>query len=358
MTEKFHCDTDSNFPIKGNVKWTSPSNIALVKYWGKKPIQIPANPSLSFTLKNCFTETSIEFEKAEKFSLALYVDGKKNKSFLNKIETFIGRIKEYCPYILKYHLKIETSNTFPHSSGIASSASGLSALALCLVSIEKKALKLSDEEFYKKVSFISRLGSGSACRSIYGSLGVWGKHTSFVGSSDDYAISFNDISPIFHSYQDTILLVDKGKKEISSTLGHDLMNNHPYSSLRYDQAYNHMIKLKSILKSGDLFEFIKLVEKEALTLHSMMMTSDPYFILMKPNTLSIIQKIWEIRAERKLPICITLDAGANVHLLYPKNIKTEVLSVIEKDLIVYCENEQYICDEVGNGPKLIAEHYA
>ena len=358
MKEDFHCQSTNNFPLKGNVKWTSPSNIALVKYWGKKPVQLPANPSLSFTLSNCFTETSVTFKKSSDFSIELYVDGIKNRSFLGKIEVFIDRIKEFCPYIFQYQFKIDTHNTFPHSSGIASSASGLSALALCLVSIERKAHNLTDENFFKKASFISRLGSGSACRSIYGSLGVWGEHSSYSGSSNEYAIAYNDIDPIFHNYQDTILLVDKGEKEISSTLGHDLMNNHPYSSLRYSQANEHMIKLKEILKNGDLFAFIDLVEKEALTLHSMMMTSDPYFILMKPNTLSIIQKIWEIRAERKLPICITLDAGANVHLLYPRKIKADVRSLIENDLIVYCENEQYICDEVGNGPKLITEHYA
>ena len=73
---------------------------------------------------------------------------------------------------------------------------------------------------------------------------------------------------------------------------------------------------------------------------------------------NIIQKIWEIRAQQKLPICITLDAGANVHLLYPKEIKTQVLQLIREELIVFCENQQYICDQVGNGPTLIEEHYA
>ena len=358
MNKKFHSNLSVIYPDSGNVSWTSPSNIALVKYWGKKPVQLPANPSLSFTLKNCFTKTTLSFKKADEFSIELFVDGKKNTSFLEKIETFIDRIKSYCPYLLNYQLQIETHNTFPHSSGIASSASGLSALALCIVSIEKNAANLSESEFYKKASFISRLGSGSACRSVYGPLGIWGAHDSFDGSHDDYAIAFNDVAPVFHSYQDTILLVDKGKKEISSTVGHNLMNNHPYASLRYNQAHENMLQLKKILKEGDLNAFIKLVENEALTLHSMMMTSDPYFILMKPNTLNIIQKIWKIRAQQKLPICITLDAGANVHLLYPKEIKTQVLQLIREELIVFCENQQYICDQVGNGPTLIEEHYA
>ena len=50
----------------------------------------------------------------------------------------------------------------------------------------------------------------------------------------------------------------------------------------------------------------------------MMMTSMPYFILMKPNTMEIINKIWKFRQETGLHLCFTLDAGANVHLLYPE----------------------------------------
>jgi diphosphomevalonate decarboxylase len=62
------------------------------------------------------------------------------------------------------------------------------------------------------------------------------------------------------------------------------------------------------------------VVSEALTLHAMMMTSMPYFILMKPNTLQIINAIWKFRNDTKIPVCFTLDAGANVHVLYPKTL--------------------------------------
>ena len=71
------------------------------------------------------------------------------------------------------------------------------------------------------------------------------------------------------------------------------------------------------MKSGDLDTFIKIVELEALSLHAMMMTSNPYYILMKPNTLSIIEKLWDFRKEKNIPACFTMDAGANVHILYP-----------------------------------------
>jgi diphosphomevalonate decarboxylase len=91
------------------------------------------------------------------------------------------------------------------------------------------------------------------------------------------------------------------------------------------------------------------VESEALTLHAMMMSSNPYFILMKPNTLEIINRIWSFREETGLPVCFTLDAGANVHVLYPEKNKTEILEFIKNELVAYCEKEQYLCDEVGKG---------
>jgi len=83
------------------------------------------------------------------------------------------------------------------------------------------------------------------------------------------------------------------------------------------------------------------------------MTSLPYFILMKPNTLEIINKIWKFRNETKIPVCFTLDAGANVHVLYPENVSVEVLQFIQDELVGYCQNGQYICDRVGDGSQLI-----
>jgi catechol 2,3-dioxygenase-like lactoylglutathione lyase family enzyme len=100
---------------------------------------------------------------------------------------------------------------------------------------------------------------------------------------------------------------------------------------------------------GNIAEFIKIVESEALTLHAMMMTSMPYFILMKPNTLEIINKIWKFRNETQIPVCFTLDAGANVHVLYPENVSEKALQFIKDELVGYCQNGQYICDEIGFG---------
>ena len=257
----------------------------------------------------------------------------------------------YCSFLNDYHLKIETENTFPHSSGIASSASGMAALSMNIMSLEKALFPEMTEEYCnQKASFLARLGSGSACRSIKGEVVVWGKHDEIKNSSDLFGVPFSgEIHQNFENYQDTILLVDKGEKQVSSTVGHDLMHNHPFAKERFAQAHSNLSKMKSILESGNLDEFIQIVESEALTLHAMMMTSMPYFILMKPNTLEIINRIWSFRTETKIPVCFTLDAGANVHVLYPENDKVKVLQFIKNELVDFCQNGNYICDSIGAG---------
>ena len=145
------------------------------------------------------------------------------------------------------------------------------------------------------------------------------------------------------------MLVDKGEKQVSSTVGHNLVHDHPFSEQRFQQANDNLSKLIPVLKEGDISEFIKIIESEALSLHAMMMTSMPYFILMKPNTLEIINRIWNFRKETKSNICFTLDAGANVHVLYPEAEKETVSTFIEAELKPFCKNGEYIHDQTGNG---------
>lgn len=352
----------------GTVSWQSPSNIALVKYWGKYGEQLPMNPSVSFTLKNCNTRTTLSYQPKSTtgFDFEVYLDGKREISFEPKIQKFFERVEVYLPFLKEYKFKIETSNSFPHSSGIASSASGMSALALCLIAMEmqmlpellKKDNSAKTEEideahskyFTEKASFLARLGSGSACRSIQGPVIVWGKHSEIQNSSNLFGTDYPfEVHKNFDNYQDSILLVDKGEKQVSSTLGHDLMLDHPFAEQRFRQAKENLSKLIPVFKNGDLSEFIKIVESEALSLHAMMMTSMPYFILMKPNTLEILNRIWKFRAETGSKVCFTLDAGANVHVLYPFSEKDAVLKFISNQLSAFCKNGEFIIDEVGQG---------
>ena len=322
-----------------------PSNIALIKYWGKYEGQIPANPSISFTLSNCKTETKMIFRSGEKFSVKTFLAGKEETKFSEKIEKYFRSIEKYLPWILQGSFVIETENTFPHSSGIASSASGFGAIAKCLMEMDKA---FSGKDFFdvKKASFLARLGSGSACRSVYDGLVVWGEVNEVEGSSDLYAVKYpnEEIHPIFKDFNDYVLLIHEGQKSVSSTVGHGLMNTNPYAARRFQEARENFAPMKEILKSGDLQAFMKLVEHEALTLHAMMMMSDPAFILMQTGTLQVINRVWEFRKETNLPLFFTLDAGANVHLLFPSEKKTEISNFIETELLQYAQNGGIVRD--------------
>ncbi len=356
MTEKdFLSSPYSVKKNEGKSIWKAPSNIALIKYWGKKENQIPSNPSLSFTLSSCVTTTLLQYRRLEKkglnFNFDLFFEGRPMESFRPKIETFFKRVEVYLPFLKEYQFKIETSNSFPHSSGIASSASGMAALSLGLMDLEKELNPEMEPSFFdKKASFLARLGSGSACRSIEGDLILWGADRNFPESNDLYAIKYPfEVNEVFKNYQDTILLVHKGQKQVSSSVGHELMHGHPFAEQRFVQARNNLSRVRPILAAGDLPAFVQLVESEALTLHAMMMTGNPYFMLMKPNTLEIINKIWEFREATKSNVCFTLDAGANVHVLYPIIEKELVDQFIKNELVAYCENGQYLCDQIGLG---------
>ncbi|HCA06668.1 diphosphomevalonate decarboxylase [Chryseobacterium sp.] len=338
-----------NFTIHTEtVSESCPSNIALIKYWGKYENQIPANPSISYTLNRCKTNTSMEFLADEPFSVQTFLAGNEEVKFAEKIEKYFKNIEQYLPWILKGKYIIRTENTFPHSSGIASSASGFGAIAKCLMKLDGIFFnEFSEEESLRKASFLARLGSGSACRSLYNGLVVWGTSDEVEGSSDLFAVPYPDteIHEIFKNFNDWVLLIHEGQKSVSSTVGHGLMNTNPYAERRFQEARENFVPMKEILKSGDMERFIKLVEHEALTLHAMMMMSDPAFILMKTGTMEVINKVWDFRRETGLPLFFTLDAGANVHLLFPNNgSEYQIKTFIETELLQHTQKNGVVKD--------------
>ncbi len=341
----------------GKTAWRSPSNIALIKYWGKRPVQLPMNPSLSFTLSHAVTETEMIYSpsKGKNSELKFFFEGKRNQTFEAKTKEYFKKLSGIFPFIEQLDFEIYSKNSFPHSAGIASSASGMSALALCICDIERQHFNPSagNYDFFNKASNVARLGSGSAGRSLFGGVTVWGETASVPGSSDYFAVPVKDVNPVFENYRDTILIVDAGAKKVSSRAGHSLMENNPYADVRFKQARNNLEILLPAMKSGDLETFIKIVEWEALTLHALMMTSNPYYMLMKPATVSIIEKIKEYRNETKVPVAFTLDAGPNVHLLFPDEYSVKVEKFVNKQLSVYLKNNFYINDKVGTGPEKI-----
>ncbi len=342
--------------------WRSPSNIALVKYWGKHGKQLPSNPSISFTLDKCYSETSFAIsEKSPKdkdIQLKFYFDKKENLAFRIKILSFFESIAKDFPFLSKYALSIHSTNSFPHSSGIASSASAMSALALCLCDMEAKlkpsGSKIDKDKFLKKASYYARIGSGSASRSLYPVVSLWGETAKVKGSSDEHAIPFeNEIHKTFKKYQNSILIASSAEKKVSSRVGHALMKTNPFAKARFKQANENIGEMISALKTGDIEKFGIITETEAMTLHALMMCSSPNFILMNPSSLTMINKIKTFREMTKLPLYFTLDAGPNIHLLYPENIKSKVIPFIQSELSEHCEDGRIIWDQIGKGPTAI-----
>ena len=363
---------------EGKISWRSPSNIAIIKYWGKHGVQLPCNPNISFTLDKAFTETTLSFRLKEigqnkhDISLNFLFENAPNEPFRLKQLKFLRSIVPIFPFLTQYELDISSHNSFPHSAGIASSASSMSALALCLCEMEmlisdkefqisnfkfqepdsgiSSNFKLQTSNFLNKVSMIARLGSGSACRSMFPTMAAWGVCPEIEGSNNEYAVGFeSDIHDVFKTYHDAILIASRGEKSVSSRMGHGLMDNNPFAAPRYQQANERMTAVVAALRSGDVETFGQIAEDEALTLHALMMTSSPSFTLLKPNTLRMIEILRGWREATKLPAYFSLDAGPNLHLLYPDFIKNEVNTLIVNELKPLCEDGMVIFDNVGKG---------
>jgi len=332
------------------IETQSSSNIALVKYWGKRFPQLPQNPSISFTLSNSKTEMRIQYSRktsSDTNSVKLFFEGQRNEIFEARIEKYLHSIEVFLPFLKYFDLTIYSDNTFPHSSGIASSASSMSALVLNLCHFENRLYHSLNEEddFLKKASFLARLASGSASRSVYNAFVIWGESEAINESNDELAIPLAiEIHPLFSALQDRILIAASGKKLVSSSMGHKLMENHPYRDIRYKQARNNTIALVNVLSAGNWSLFAKIVEEEAMSLHALMINSESPYTLMNENTWNIIYTIQKWRREKGFQITFTLDAGPNVHLIFPKKIEKEIDRLIDTELRKYCQDDRVIYD--------------
>ena len=341
----------------GAIRWRSPSNIALTKYWGKHGTQLPRNPSVSFTLSGAATDTTLHYQARQRpgegVDVSLYFKNERKPDFEQKTKRYLESLLKVYPFLKQLTLRLDTDNSFPHSAGIASSASAMSALALCLVSLEEALFgEVSGGDRMQKASYLARLGSGSASRSVYGGAAVWGQLAVLPGSSDEYAVPVGEeLHSTFRDFHDDILLISRAEKSVSSRAGHGLMEANPYAEARYAQARRRTDEMLSILRNGDLDRFGEILESEALTLHALMMSSHPPYLLIEPNTLHVIRKIQQYRTDTKRPVYFTLDAGPNIHLMYPNSIMTEVKSFIRDQLLYYCEDKLYLADRMGRGPE-------
>ncbi len=287
-------------------------NIALIKYWGNRDNEwnIPSSGSLSMTLGEVFTTTKITLDE-ERDRDFLSINGliasemaqQRLSAFMDGVRKLSGR-RGYCV--------VESQNNFPQGVGIASSASAFAALALAASALFELPLDVI------AVSRLARLGSGSACRSILGGFVEWLAGEDHLSS---YAIQ---IAPPDHwDLVDCIAVVSREHKGVVSKEGHRLASTSPLQSCRIATANERLEVCRQAIQKRDFDALTRVVELDSNLMHAVMMTSTPMLFYWQPATLNILLEVPRKRLEG-LPLCYTIDAGPNVHILTLKDHASDV----------------------------------
>jgi diphosphomevalonate decarboxylase len=278
-------------------------NIAFVKYWGNRDerLRIPANGSISMTLEGLETRTKVEFlPDLEGDQLTINSRPVRGES-LNRVSRLLDRVRKWSG--MTDRARVTSKNNFPMGSGIASSASAFAALSLAASS----AAGLSFTE--KELSRLARTGSGSACRSIPGGFVEWQAGAEHENS---YAVSF--AGPKHWDLVDLVTVISHGHKRTGSTEGHRLADTSPLQAARVADAPRRLNLCRTAILKKDFETFAGIVEQDSNLMHAVMMTSQPPLFYWQPGTVKIMREVKKWRQEG-VPVCFTIDAGPNVHVL-------------------------------------------
>jgi diphosphomevalonate decarboxylase len=287
-------------------------NIAFIKYWGDRDpaIRLPENGSISMNLEGLETRTQVVFDPGISED-KLWIDG---ESFfgeaLERVSKFLDLVRTMAGVDQKAEVK--SQNNFPMGTGIASSASAFAALALAASTALN--LKLSEKE----LSRLARIGSGSACRSIPGGFVEWqaGKC-----DADSYAYS---IAPADHwRLVDHVVVVSTTQKNTGSKAGHLLALTSPLQASRVADSPRRLAICRQAILKQDFEAFSAIVEVDSNMMHAVMMTSNPVLAYWQPLTLEIMHQVRALR-QQGLPVCYTIDAGPNVHVLCLESTAAQV----------------------------------
>lgn len=316
----------------------APSNIALVKYWGKKDeiLRLPQNSSFSVNLDNLITQTTVEFSDDLRDDEVIF-NGQESKN-KERVLNHIGRIRQIAG--IKTKTKVVTSNNFPAAAGIASSASGFAALTLAGAAAAK--INLSEKE----LSVLARQGSGSACRSIPPGFVEW-----FAAdkSEDSYAVS--RFSARHWDICDIVAIVSNEKKDVPSTAGQKLAQTSPFFKTRIANIPQKIEKIKNCVAEKNFRLFGELIESEAMELHAIMLTSTPPLVYWNPETVKLIKFIENWRRQGLAAYC-TIDAGPNLHIF----TESQNAKILAENLASLSEVKQTIINRPAEGAKLSDRH--
>lgn len=312
-------------------------NIALIKYWGNRDheLRIPENGSISFNLGGLFTKTTVEFDQAlEKDTLEINGISVDN-SGLRRVSNFLEIVRKMAE---KSHFaRVISENNFPIGAGVASSAAAFAALSLAAT----KAFGLDLSEF--DLSRLARRGSGSACRSIPPGFVEW-----VPGRNDSNSYAYSIAPADYWDLVDIVTIVMGHHKAVGSTAGHALARTSPIHNARVADAARRLEIGKSAILSRDFTALADIVELDSNLMHAVMMTSSPSLVYMEPATISIMKAI-PIWRQEGIPVCYTLDAGPNVHVICQKDYVDSVKELL-KDLNGI---EKILVAPVGGGTELV-----
>lgn len=294
------------------MKWSAsaPANIALIKYMGKVDgnKNLPLNASLSYTLDHCRTFVEIEVSKADSDpdswqpleipnSYPMQLSEKGKSRFLQHLHF----IKNHFNFLDSFIIK--SANNFPADCGLASSASSYAALtiAACTAITSIKQLKpLSTVEMAR----LSQAGSGSSCRSFFEPWCIW---------------QDNIVAPVSLAYQKLlhqVVIVDNGKKSVSSSEAHKQVPSSALYNGRKQRAEARLSSLQIALSTKNWRGAYILCWQEFWDMHALFETAAEPFSYMTAGSIEILTKVRQMWQKLGDGPIATMDAGANVHLLF------------------------------------------
>lgn len=314
-------------------------NIAFIKYWGNRDeaLRLPANGSLSMNLDGLYTRTTVSFQPSLPYDELIINDREVAGTALERVSSVLSLIRGLAK--LDSRAEVVSENNFPSGAGIASSASAFAALALA--GSQAAGLKLSESE----LSRLARRGSGSACRSIPEGFVEW-----LMGSNDEDSYAVSIAEPAHWSLVDCIALVSEAHKKTGSTEGHALAGTSPFQAARLADTPHRLEQCRRAILDRDFEAFTAVVELDSDMMHAVMMTSTPALHYWMPASQEVMNAVRSWRAE-KVPACCTVDAGANVHVLCPREQASEISGRLKKITGV----KDVLVAGVGGPAKLIEE---
>ncbi|HEY5983322.1 MAG TPA: diphosphomevalonate decarboxylase [Anaerolineales bacterium] len=289
-------------------------NIAFIKYWGNRDdaLRLPANGSISMNLDGLYTRTTVSFQRSLPFD-ELIINGREVTGHaLDRVSAMLDLVRERAGS--KAQAEVVSENNFPSGAGVASSASAFAALAVAASTAAD--LKLTQAE----LSRLARRGSGSACRSIPGGFSEWS-----MGEGDEDSFAVTIAAPDHWALTDCVAIVSEAHKPTGSTQGHAIAGTSPLQSARLADAPRRLDLCRRAVLDRDFGMLTQIVELDSDMMHAVMMTSKPALHYWVPTSLAAMNAVRQWRADG-LPVCSTVDAGANVHVICPSEHASEVAS--------------------------------